>query len=255
MTNAILSWTVSNIALSGLLAVLAFAVSRLWRNPHVAHALWLLVLIKLITPPVVSIENPWPKAINNNPAAIPKTAAVESSPVSDLETKRTAQEIKREPPSSSRETVVAVPRGADALVPANHPEPRPKTQPKKTPASTPADYSGWIIAVWGLGAIAFSGLVWVRCLRFQKLLKSACPADDPIASETLRLSELMGLSRSPEVSFVEAAIPPLVWGVCRRPRILLPRKLFQDLTLEQQQTVLAHELAPYPPWRSSAQVD
>ena len=243
MTNAILSWTVSNIVLAGLLAVLAFVVSRLWRNPQVAHALWLLVLIKLVTPPIVSIENPWPKAIDNKPAPVPQTAAAKPSPVLDLEKEMPAPEITRQPLPSSPDTVVEIAPIEDVPAPANLPKPEPMAQPTKAFSSTPMDYSGWIIAAWGFGAIAFSGLVWVRCLRFRRLLKSTFPAEENIQAETFRLSERMGLTRTPEVSFVDAAIPPLVWGVCRRPRILLPRKLFQDLNLEQQQTVLAHELA------------
>ena len=36
-----------------VLIVVVFVVTSLWRNPHLAHALWFLVLLKLITPPLV----------------------------------------------------------------------------------------------------------------------------------------------------------------------------------------------------------
>src|SRR6187397_498940 len=45
----------TNAAAAGLIAVVAFALSRLVRRPAVAHALWLLALLKLVTPPVVSL--------------------------------------------------------------------------------------------------------------------------------------------------------------------------------------------------------
>ncbi len=54
-----LPWVVSNLAISALLAATAFLVSRIWRNPHVAHGLWLLVLIKLLTPPIYVMEISW----------------------------------------------------------------------------------------------------------------------------------------------------------------------------------------------------
>ena len=47
-----------NTLIAGGLAVLVVGITRVWRNPHLAHALWLLVLIKLITPPLFRIEIP-----------------------------------------------------------------------------------------------------------------------------------------------------------------------------------------------------
>ena len=48
----------SNAVLATLLAVLAAAISAVVRRPQLVHGLWLLVLLKLITPPIVSIPIP-----------------------------------------------------------------------------------------------------------------------------------------------------------------------------------------------------
>jgi beta-lactamase regulating signal transducer with metallopeptidase domain len=50
-----LSWVVSNIVLALLLALAAWLVQRWLRWPAVAHILWMLVLVKLLTPPLVSV--------------------------------------------------------------------------------------------------------------------------------------------------------------------------------------------------------
>ena len=50
----------SNAIVSGVLALLAVGASRLCRRPALAHALWVLVLLKLITPPVHIIPIEWP---------------------------------------------------------------------------------------------------------------------------------------------------------------------------------------------------
>jgi bla regulator protein blaR1 len=50
-----LSWIVSNIVLALLLAVAAWLTQRWLRRPALAHVLWVLVLVKLITPPLVSV--------------------------------------------------------------------------------------------------------------------------------------------------------------------------------------------------------
>src|SRR5262245_16986839 len=45
----------SNAVLAAVLAVVALCVSRTLRQPAVCHALWVLVLVKLITPPLWQI--------------------------------------------------------------------------------------------------------------------------------------------------------------------------------------------------------
>src|SRR5438552_3490503 len=46
---------VSNAIAATLLAAFAAGVARLCRKPPVVHALWLLVLLKLVTPPLVCV--------------------------------------------------------------------------------------------------------------------------------------------------------------------------------------------------------
>ena len=48
-----LSWVASNVLLAAGLALAAWAVQRRLNRPAVAHVLWVLVLVKLVTPPVV----------------------------------------------------------------------------------------------------------------------------------------------------------------------------------------------------------
>src|SRR5437667_428240 len=50
----------SNAAVASVLALLAAAGARLVRRPALAHALWLLVLLKLLTPPLVTVPIAWP---------------------------------------------------------------------------------------------------------------------------------------------------------------------------------------------------
>ncbi|HVU89750.1 MAG TPA: M56 family metallopeptidase [Pirellulales bacterium] len=50
-----LSWLISNVVLAGCLALLAAAVQRWLGALAIARLLWLLALLKLLTPPVVSV--------------------------------------------------------------------------------------------------------------------------------------------------------------------------------------------------------
>src|SRR5687767_2299457 len=59
-SDAMLWWTIQNLAVAAVLAGAAWALCRSGRiGPVGRHALWLVVLIKLVTPPLVS----WPWAV------------------------------------------------------------------------------------------------------------------------------------------------------------------------------------------------
>src|SRR5262245_11367971 len=74
----LLTMALTNALLAALLAAAAWAAGRaLPGRPAVAHALWLLVLLKLITPPVVPIGLGWgrPAVSDAAPDPEPATAA------------------------------------------------------------------------------------------------------------------------------------------------------------------------------------
>jgi beta-lactamase regulating signal transducer with metallopeptidase domain len=52
----------SNAAAAALLAFLAASATRIWRNPHFAYAAWLIVLVRLVAPPLVAVNVPMPAA-------------------------------------------------------------------------------------------------------------------------------------------------------------------------------------------------
>jgi YD repeat-containing protein len=55
---SVLPWMLDNAAVAAVLAVFAAALSRFARAPAVRHAAWLLVPLKLVTPPLVSLPLP-----------------------------------------------------------------------------------------------------------------------------------------------------------------------------------------------------
>jgi hypothetical protein len=42
--------TISNVIVSFALAIMAFFLAKLMKHPHLLHLIWLLVLVKLVTP-------------------------------------------------------------------------------------------------------------------------------------------------------------------------------------------------------------
>src|SRR5436190_20199656 len=62
-----LSWLMTtaliNAALATLLALVALVISRLVRSPALTHLLWVVVLLKLLTPPLIHVPIAWKLAI------------------------------------------------------------------------------------------------------------------------------------------------------------------------------------------------
>src|SRR5207248_7498398 len=59
MAADLLEAGLSNLLVAAALAALAAAVARWGKRPALAHGLWVLVLLKLVTPPVVPLSLVW----------------------------------------------------------------------------------------------------------------------------------------------------------------------------------------------------
>src|SRR5271165_524316 len=59
--NNLFAFAAHNTVVALVFALFVSGLTRIWRNPPVAHVLWLLVLLKLVAPPVMRIEwsGPW----------------------------------------------------------------------------------------------------------------------------------------------------------------------------------------------------
>ena len=236
MQGFILS-VVSNVAVAGALALLALGVTRIWRDPHLAHALWLLVLLKLVTPPIV-------------PAPVPQSLWTSAREIGPEETASTKRLPAPAPPQETRDVASAAldeSRDAASIAPV---EPRaaasaallePADAASAVPVVLPIVWIG--LAIWLAGALAWLGVLLRRYLRFSKLLVASAEADGQLRADARRLASVIGLPGCPEVRVVAARIPPLVWSVGRRPVILLPLPVWGRLDAAQRQTVLLHEWA------------
>ena len=84
--NYFLECALANAIVATLLALLAAGVARFANRPALAHTLWLLVLLKLITPPLFRVPVPWPAAADAVLSAV-VPAPLEAVPEKDLEPK------------------------------------------------------------------------------------------------------------------------------------------------------------------------
>jgi beta-lactamase regulating signal transducer with metallopeptidase domain len=250
---------VTNAVLATLLAVAAATASKLLRRPALSHALWLLVLIKILTPPLVVIPIALPAAEEESTPAAPVVAQVEVklAPVERVPPRREVEPIAP-PLDIEREQPAPLPGPERGEVP-----PAPREDPPATPlsdAGAPPAPAGatdtplrlhelpWAALAGGLwlaGSALWFGLALTRMRRFHNVLKGGRLAPPDLQREASTLAIRLGLRDCPVVWLVPGVVSPLLWAVAGCPKLLLPEALLARLDDTQRRTLLVHELAHY----------
>jgi beta-lactamase regulating signal transducer with metallopeptidase domain len=217
----------SNAAMAMLLAVVAAGLCRLYRRPAVAHGLWLLVLLKLLTPPLLPV--PLPRFDSRQPS---EQVSGETVPlVLEMADFQAHPDV---PPAEHPPEKAAVPAWMPGGLAATE-------GPARGPQ--PVFWPFLVFLVWlagSLGALAWAA--WSVVL-FRRLLRFARKADPTLQDLAKELAGKLGLTRHPEVWLLPANISPMLWALGLRPRLLFPAQLVERLDREQLRTILLHELA------------
>jgi beta-lactamase regulating signal transducer with metallopeptidase domain len=230
----------TNAAAAGLIALVAWGASRVLRRHAVVHALWLLALLKLVSPPVAPLRV-LPSWTGEPLAFAPRTPTVAVIPAplgSDA--------LLRSRAATGELATVERARAADtARVFTSAASWNPAAGGSTRPA-TPSLLPDWRTAVWTVlvsGALAIAGLATWRFRRFGRLLACARPATAAIAERASTLASQLGLRRAPRVLLLPARVPPMLWPGRGGPLLLMPERLAAELGTDELDALLAHELA------------
>jgi beta-lactamase regulating signal transducer with metallopeptidase domain len=237
--NTLEQMVLSNAVVATVLALLASAVGLFSRRPALVHSLWLLVLIKLITPPICRVE------VFQLPTPPKAEAALEakdfaSQPVLDTSVLRTFLS-EREPSEACKVD--------DAPVPVRDETTLSSASSLAFSDSTTSDAWNWsfvrplLWSVWLTGSLGCLLVAAIRVIRFQLLLRWAEPASEELQDRVQLLAECLGLTSVPVVWMVPGPVSPMIWPIGLPPRLLIPHGLLDRLSAEQRDTLLAHELA------------
>src|SRR5262245_52342308 len=221
--ESVLSVALSNAIAASLLAVLACLAGRLLRRPAVTHGLWLLVLLKLLTPPLFRVPVSWPTSSGQAEQVTAERLPIENA----------VEEVR---------VVIALP---DNDAP---PQPAPSASERRTdsspalgagtetlePAQTEMPWPLVLGTLWLCGSLAWVTPVWSRVRPMQRLLRFAQPAPDWLTAEVARLAERLGLRRIPVVCLVPGKLSPMLWTLGGPPRLLLPADLLGSLNADQR---------------------
>ncbi len=230
----------SNAVVATLMALLVACHTRpLARRPAIRHGLWVLVLLKLITPPIYEVPIPWrpsPPTLNRFPVEIELPLDAQA-----------AEGVASAKGPDDRIDRIGTPFGIISTCedPLAAPDPPPTgTAVEPGPFVAAAmRRSRWIGAAWLAGSSAVLLLSFRRIRRFQRLLTMARAASRLEQEWVDDWAGRIGLRRAPDLWWVPGRISPLIWCVGFRPRLILPEEFWKRLDAQRRSTLIAHELA------------
>lgn len=220
-----LPWMLQSLAVAGLLAALVHVACRVGRmGPVGRHALWLLVLVKLLTPPVVVLQWPW---------------VIPAPRLTDV-TSRFGSE--------ARAPDVVVPRTGQGETVRPTAVEMPTLTPRSILTTAVAGRVGGVLAshlldLWLVGGFVFA---WVHGVRIRRVLRSVRTAGRPDLVLSDHVEKLARRLRTGplRIHVVSGITSPLIWCVNPwRPQLLWPAVLPEDMSEECRRGLIVHELA------------
>jgi beta-lactamase regulating signal transducer with metallopeptidase domain len=210
----------SNALAASCVALAMFGVFRGRCRPALAHALWILVLVKFLTPPLFRVP------LGQLGAEVAARLDAAQAPALEIDEDAIAWDATVALDSTSAGTA-------------------PPAAASPTPPSRVAEVDWMSTAAWvsATGTAAILGLALVRARRLARLLRHARAAPAALRDEAEQLSRRLGLRRAPEILLVPGSVSPMLWAPFARPRILLPADLLAHLTEMETRSLLLHELA------------
>ena len=209
MIDLLLRIGVSNLCLSFALAIVAWVMQIFGKRPVVAHLLWLIVLAKLVTPPVLTLPV----------IPVPGLSAPAAQTLTD---------------HARPDTMAAV--DLDASM-------RPDTGEPGT-ALLSTVWKVGLVLLWSLGSTCVLVRSLSRIHRFNRLLRNASEAaPPPLQDVATEIAQCLGLPAAPTIYITSARLSPMVWWIGGSVRIVIPAELTRQMGAGQLRLILAHELA------------
>jgi beta-lactamase regulating signal transducer with metallopeptidase domain len=238
----VIDWLLTNAL--GALALAAVAGMLIWTfrpAPAVRHALWLVVLLKLVLPTGPTISLP---VADPTPPPEPKVVTVTAQPQDVVvEEELFTVQVQPKPGQTAEDAAALVLRttNKDEATDARSGlavTPIPATEP---PPAKPFDYRPGLLGAWALGAVLIGWRQLRDTARFARFARQARPAADHLVAEVAIVANRLGV-RVPAVRVLAGLTSPVMWCL-GRPVLLWPAGLECRLKGQGRQAVIAHELA------------
>jgi len=209
-----------------------------------AYVLWLVVILKCVTPPVWSSPTgafSWARVDISQPTPAP-TAETMAPPLRDLP--KPVHDPVQVADSAGRLEPIGLesepPIGEDVRIDMNKSMAAYQAKPKE-----PASRVGlcrvltilWLCGAFGLGSV----LVTRRIAYTVMLWRTRIPADEMAIGLVAELSQRLGIRRRVGVLVTAKPFGPAVCGLWR-PKLLLPQNLVSACRAGDLERIIAHEL-------------
>lgn len=247
MLNALL-W---NVLWTAALAIVLAGLCRfpsMQKRPALRHWLWLLLLAKLITPPLISVPL-LPSATGADDTLASPIPPSKPRGQHQLAADRPA------PASASVESPPGIPTGPRALASDRHT--RQAAAIDKT--TVPVDFKGsslrsiarvpisaGLFAISWLGTCVLLTVQGAHGVKLVRWLKRAGSEDAQLAKTCSTVASSLNIDGVVRSCVVRSRTAPLLWA-WGRPLVVVPRQLVEELSPQQLRGIVAHELAHY--WR------
>lgn len=263
--QSLIEVALSNAVVVAVLGILVVIVGRFCRRPAVMHCLWMILLVKLVSPPLfslpvdvtlpslddvgVGITLSSPESSREDDGAL----VSDTSSTSVLVATRDEQPIHMRPDragevgianeslDNSKDARPASVVNGDAVVTSSRAS-------VSSPVTTPAI---WLTApvvlasIWAVGAVVCLLVSLLRIVKFRSVLKLTTPASSDLIERVQQIARRMGLKRAPDVLVVPGAVSPMLWGFGFKTRLLVPSELLNEISEDAVDTLLVHELAHF----------
>lgn len=252
----LLAFGLKNAILALPLAAVALAASRWLKRPALAHLLWVIVLVKLITPPLVDVPVGWQLDVESwlaigSQADVGRVAAAWQAPAAERVPSRSRFSGAHH--RSGKSSSIAASRSGKSQDPAtggNRTATRSKQSWTAAAVSWLMSRVGWPVivgSIWAAGSLWLVSLFLWRAWRFCRYLRWATGRNEYLGPRVAELAHSVGITIPPRVIVVDGIVSPMLWGLGQRACLIFPSQLIGRLSPANLDALLLHELAHY--WR------
>jgi len=240
MLTKLLETLLSNAVTVTVLAVVVYALAKCIRHQGVVHGLWIVVLVKLITPAIVTL--PFAISVDKSWLNFATDVVFSSLTTTEDTTGHDADHGLINNSATARDVLAA---SSGVKKPHNDLLFIGGTSSKFYYRSLSHIAASAFMIIWLAGTCMYVVLLLARYVRFCRFLRHNEQVDEELISEGYDLAYKMGLKRPPRVRVLSGAFSPMLCGLGRGLTLILPLDLLHRLTPKGRATLIVHELAHY----------
>jgi beta-lactamase regulating signal transducer with metallopeptidase domain len=222
MAAFLIQSTLSNLIVATLIACLAWIIQRKSKSASLANLLWALVLIKLVTPPLITL----PIVAVPNGADTPEDREIihEIKP-GELANPKSIVSGTVNVPALSESGFLGIGSGARKL------------------ADRGNFCIGLALAIWFAGTAILAMVSLIRIFRFHRLLDACSRVSNELSDVASQVAHAFGIRVRPRIIVTAANVTPFVWWILGRTIIVVPESAVQKLEPRELRLLIAHEVA------------